>query len=145
MAMNYSSPQQFEQVSVTCKANIYFDGKVVSHTVLCGDGERKTLGLIFPGRYKFETAAAERMEIIAGDCLVQIAGQGDWIAFGENNWIHLQDGTGSAGTNDLAITTGSVAALGDTVLVKGILDLNQDFGHGYKYDLIIQDAQIIVE
>jgi len=63
----------------------------------------------------------------------------------KTNWIHLQDGSGSAGSNDLTITTGSVAALGDTVLVKGILDLNQDFGYGYKYDLIIQDAQVTVE
>jgi len=89
MAMNYSSPQQFEQVSVICKANIYFDGKVVSHTVLCSDGQRKTLGLIFPGSYKFETDAAERMEIIAGDCRVRIAGQSDWIGFGENNWFDV--------------------------------------------------------
>ena len=63
----------------------------------------------------------------------------------KTNWIHLQDGTGAAGTNDLTITTKGQAALGDTVLVKGILDLNQDFGYGYKYDVIIQDAQIVVE
>lgn len=63
----------------------------------------------------------------------------------KTNWIHLQDGSGSAGTNDLTITTSTSAGLGDTVLVKGILDLNQDFGYGYKYDVIIQDAQVTVE
>ncbi|MBW2187049.1 MAG: hypothetical protein BA874_02440 [Desulfuromonadales bacterium C00003068] len=63
----------------------------------------------------------------------------------KTNWIHLQDGSGAAGTNDLTITTSGQAALGDTVLVKGILDLNQDFGYGYKYDVIIQDAQVTVE
>ncbi|MEA3466411.1 MAG: hypothetical protein U9R29_10470 [Thermodesulfobacteriota bacterium] len=63
----------------------------------------------------------------------------------KTNWIHLQDGTGAAGSNDLTITTSGQAAMGDTVLVKGILDLNQDFGYGYKYDVIIQDAQITVE
>lgn len=63
----------------------------------------------------------------------------------KTNWIHLQDGSGADGTNDLTITTSGQAALGDTVLVKGILDLNQDFGYGYKYDVIIQDAQVTVE
>lgn len=63
----------------------------------------------------------------------------------KTNWIHLQDGTGEAGSNDLTITTSSEAAVGDTVLVKGILDLNQDFGYGYQYDLIIQDATITIE
>ncbi len=63
----------------------------------------------------------------------------------KTNWIHLQDGSGTTGTNDLTITTNAVAAVGDTVLVKGILDLNQDFGYGYKYDVIIQDAQVTVE
>lgn len=61
------------------------------------------------------------------------------------NWIHLQDGTGEAGTNDLTITTQGEAAVGDTVLVKGILDLNQDFGYGYKYDVIIQNAEVTVQ
>nr|WP_320114102.1 hypothetical protein [uncultured Desulfuromonas sp.] len=63
----------------------------------------------------------------------------------KTNWIHLQDGSGEAGSNDLTITTGSEAAVGDTVLVKGILDLNQDFGYGYQYDLIIQDAKVTIE
>lgn len=63
----------------------------------------------------------------------------------KTNWIHLQDGTGSAGTNDLTITTKEMAGVGDTVLVKGILDLNQDFGYGYQYDVIIQNAEVTVE
>lgn len=87
--MSYCSPQQFDHVSVICKANVYFEGKVVSHSVLLSDGERKTVGIIFPGSYKFETAAAERMEIIAGECRVCIAGQGDWIGFGANNWFDV--------------------------------------------------------
>lgn len=87
--MSYCSPQQFDQVSVTCKANVYFEGKVVSHSVIFSDGQHKTLGLIFPGRYKFDTAAAERMEIISGECRVRIAEQGDWIGFGENNWFDV--------------------------------------------------------
>ena len=61
------------------------------------------------------------------------------------NWIHLQDGTGSAGTNDLTITTASSASVGDMVLVTGKVTLNKDFGAGYKYDRVIEDANVLVE
>ena len=65
-------PAQFAHVTVVTKANVYFDGNVVSHTVLFADGAKKTLGLIRPGSYYFGTAAAERMEIIAGECTVTL-------------------------------------------------------------------------
>ena len=64
----------FSNVTVDPKANIYFDGRVVSHTVHFPDGSRKTLGLIYPGSYHFGTAAPERMEIIAGTCSVTLDG-----------------------------------------------------------------------
>ena len=67
---------QFNNVTATAKANVYFDGKVVSHTILMPDGEKKTLGLIYPGKFHFGTAKAERMEIIAGNCAVKIDGTG---------------------------------------------------------------------
>lgn len=70
--------QQFENVTVTCKANVYFDGRVVSHAVRLPDGSRKTLGLIYPGDYRFTTDAPERMEIIAGACRVKLAGAASW-------------------------------------------------------------------
>ena len=70
-----SLPIQFTGVTVHTKANVYFDGKVVSHTVLMPDGARKTLGLIYPGSYHFGTGASERMEIISGTCLVTLDGQ----------------------------------------------------------------------
>lgn len=60
----------YSNVTVDAKANVYFDGRVVSHTVHFADGSRKTLGLIYPGTYHFGTAAPERMEIIAGSCHV---------------------------------------------------------------------------
>jgi hypothetical protein len=64
----------FSNVTVDSKANVYFDGRVVSHTVHFNDGSRKTLGLIYPGKFHFGTAAPERMEIIAGDCEVVLDG-----------------------------------------------------------------------
>ena len=67
----------FSDVSVDAKANVYFDGRVVSHTVRFNDGSKKTLGLIYPGEYHFGTAAPERMEIIAGACTVVLDGTTD--------------------------------------------------------------------
>ncbi len=70
-----SLPTQFDGVTVHTKANIYFDGNVVSHTVLFADKTKKTLGLIRPGSYYFGTGAAERMEIVAGSCRVTLKDQ----------------------------------------------------------------------
>jgi len=72
---------QFDNVSVVKKANVYFDGKCVSHTVLFPDGSRKTLGVILPSALHFETGAPEIMEIIAGGCRVQLAGQPEWQSY----------------------------------------------------------------
>jgi len=66
---------EFSGVTVVTKANVYFDGRVVSHTVRFQDGFRKTLGIIFPGEFHFGTDAAERMEIVAGSCRVKLDGQ----------------------------------------------------------------------
>ena len=64
----------FSNVTVEAKAHVYFEGRVVSHTVRFSDGSKKTLGLIFAGEYHFGTGAPERMEIIAGDCKVVLDG-----------------------------------------------------------------------
>ncbi|QJD30611.1 pyrimidine/purine nucleoside phosphorylase [Methylococcus geothermalis] len=69
---------QFDNVSVVKKAHVYFDGKCVSHTVLFPDGSRKTLGVILPASLNFNTGAPEVMEITAGRCRVQLAGQSEW-------------------------------------------------------------------
>lgn len=69
-----SLPTEFTGVTAVTKANIYFDGKVVSHTVLMPGGAKKTLGLIYPGSYHFGTGAPERMEIVAGACRVTLDG-----------------------------------------------------------------------
>lgn len=74
-----SLPTQFAGVTVHTKANVYFDGNVVSHTVLFADGTKKTLGLIRPGSYHFGTGAPERMEIVAGACTVTLDGGPDQV------------------------------------------------------------------
>jgi len=68
-------PTEFKNVTAVTKANIYFEGRVVSHSLLFGDESKKTLGLIYPGEYHFGTDKPERMEIIAGQCLVKLDGQ----------------------------------------------------------------------
>jgi purine/pyrimidine-nucleoside phosphorylase len=69
-----SLPTQFAGVTVLTKANVYFDGNVISHTLLFADGSKKSVGVIRPGSYHFNTGAAERMEIVAGDCTVTLDG-----------------------------------------------------------------------
>ena len=70
-----SIPKEFQGVTAVTKANVYFDGKVVSHTILLPGGARKTLGLIYPGKFHFGTDQGERMEIVAGQCRVKLDGQ----------------------------------------------------------------------
>ncbi len=84
-----SSPVQFDNVSVVCKANVYFDGKVVSHTVLFPDGSKKTLGLIYPGAFTFNTGAPECMEIVAGACRVKVAGQTEWTVYTADTYFDV--------------------------------------------------------
>src|SRR6476646_8778261 len=69
-------PEQFVGVTAVAKANVYFNGSVVSHAILFPDGSKKTLGLIYPGKYHFNTETAERMMIVAGNCQVEIDGHG---------------------------------------------------------------------
>lgn len=69
-----SASEQFDGVSVIKKANVYFDGACVSHTVVFPDGTRKTLGVILPSSLDFNTGAPEIMDVIEGRCSVQLAG-----------------------------------------------------------------------
>jgi len=69
------TPIQFENVTAVAKANVYFDGKVVSHSLLFADGSKKTLGLIYPGKFHFGTDKAELMQIVSGACVVKVDGK----------------------------------------------------------------------
>jgi purine/pyrimidine-nucleoside phosphorylase len=73
---------QFDNVSVKKKANVYFDGKCVSHTVMLPNGTRSTIGVIFPSSLTFNTAAPELMEINLGKCKVRLNGETDWTSYG---------------------------------------------------------------
>ena len=85
---------QFNGVSVVTKANVYFDGNVVSHTVLLPEGSRKTLGIIRPGSYHFNTDAPELMEIIDGSCSVVVDGSGAARAHGAGSFFEVPGKSG---------------------------------------------------
>jgi uncharacterized protein YaiE (UPF0345 family) len=70
---------EFSNVTVVKKANIYFDGKVTSRSVRFADGSTKTLGIMLPGEYTFNTDAPENMDILAGDLEIQLPGSDAWI------------------------------------------------------------------
>lgn len=69
---------EFKNVTVVREANIYFDGKVVSRSVLFPDGTKKTLGIMQPGEYEFSTSDKELMEIMAGELDVLLPGASAW-------------------------------------------------------------------
>ncbi len=89
-----SLPTQFTGVTVHTKANVYFDGKVVSHTVLLPGGAKKTLGLIYPGSYHFGTGAPERMEIVASACRVQLDGATAWQDYAAGTYFDVPGKSG---------------------------------------------------
>jgi hypothetical protein len=95
----------------------------------------KTVAEIFAGR---KDLAGEQV-MVRGKVvkfLPQIMGK---------NWLHLQDGSGSEGTNDLTVTTGTTVKVGDLVLVNGVVSIDRDFGYGYEYEVILEDARVTVE
>lgn len=97
-----SAPIEFPNVTAVAKANVYFDGKVVSHTIRLGDGSKKTLGLIYPGEFHFGTDAAERMDIVAGHCRVRLDGTSVWHEYAAGTTFHVPARSGF----DIAVATG---------------------------------------
>ncbi len=69
---------EFKNVTVVKKANVYFEGKVTSRTIVFADETKKTLGIMLPGEYTFTTESSEIMEIIDGDLDVLLPGGQDW-------------------------------------------------------------------
>ena len=73
---------QFDNVAITKKANVYFDGKCVSHSITLADGSKKSVGVILPSTLTFNTGAPEIMETVAGSCRVRLAGESEWTDYG---------------------------------------------------------------
>jgi uncharacterized protein YaiE (UPF0345 family) len=82
MTMSENANAQFGNVAVIKKANVYFDGKCVSHTVQFADGTRKSVGVILPSRLTFNTGTPEIMETVAGRCRVLLKNETEWKEYG---------------------------------------------------------------
>jgi len=73
------STETLAGVSVTTRANVYFDGKCVSHSITLADGTKKSVGVILPATLTFNTGAPEIMECVGGACEYKLAGSGEWV------------------------------------------------------------------
>jgi len=80
---------QYDNISVVKKANVYFDGKCVSHTVILADGTKKTVGVIMPSSLTFNTGAPEIMEGVGGSCRVRLQGESDWKTYGDGQSFNV--------------------------------------------------------
>jgi uncharacterized protein YaiE (UPF0345 family) len=96
------APTEFSNVTAIAKANVYFDGKVVSHTLRFEGGAKKTLGLIYPGEFHFGTDAAELMEIVAGSCRVRLDGTQEWKEYAGGTSFRVPAKSGF----DIAVASG---------------------------------------
>ena len=87
-----------------------------------------------------DKAALSGKEVVVRGRVVKFTG-----AVMGKNWIHVRDGTGGTGANDMTVSTSATATVGNTVLVRGKLSTDRDLGFGYHYDAIIEDAAVAVE
>ena len=69
---------RIDNASITTQANIYFDGKCVSHSIILADGSKQTVGVVLPATLTFNTGAPEIMECVAGNCDYKLAGSPSW-------------------------------------------------------------------
>lgn len=79
----------FKSAEIRKKANVYDGGKVTSRTIITADGENKTLGIMLPGSYNFNTGAAEIMELLGGTCRVRLTGNDDWNGYAESESFNV--------------------------------------------------------
>jgi len=85
---------EFKNVTASAKANVYFDGKVISHGIETASGEKKSFGVIFPGEYHFGTEAAERMDVTAGGCVVHLDGEAETATYSAGQFFEVDADSG---------------------------------------------------
>lgn len=82
--------EQFDNVSVIKKANVYFEGRCVSHSLILADGVRKSVGVILSGpTLTFNTGAPEIMEGVGGSCRVKLKGESEWKTYGDGQSFNV--------------------------------------------------------
>jgi len=80
---------EFKNATITKKANIYFEGKVTSRTVICENGTKKTLGIMLPGEYEFGTTEHEIIHVLGGSMAVKLPGADAWQTFAEGDTFEV--------------------------------------------------------
>ena len=153
------------QVAVAVGAKVSFDGSMPMTNYRSASLDRTFERIYFTGAIELDAPTPAAVPVIAaadGGVTVEqvfarradlvgteIVIRGQVVKFNAGilgkNWLHIQDGSGADGTNDLTVTTAATAAVGDTVLARGVLAADKDFGYGYVYDLIVEDAQITLQ
>jgi len=86
--------KQLTGVDINATANVYFDGKCVSHTIHTADGSRKSVGVILPSTLTFNTGAPELMELVGGRCRVRLAGSEEWREYGAGESFSVAENSG---------------------------------------------------
>jgi hypothetical protein len=167
-----SSPDGMEMKNFTAKSldktfeSIFFVGGIVPEGAeTAAASPHGGMGMNMGGspaassNTKLDKAEVTGVEKLAGGYTVeeiysqaaQLGGQtvklrGQVVKFTANimgtNWVHIQDGTGTAETSDLTVTTAATLAAGDLVVVEGPLSVDKDFGAGYKYHVIVEGATV---
>ncbi|WP_038246758.1 pyrimidine/purine nucleoside phosphorylase [Ghiorsea bivora] len=84
----------YPNATITKKANVYYDGDVISRTITTEDGQTKTLGFMQAGTYHFKTSAAEIMEILHGECRVRLDGSQDWHIYSAGESFNVPANSG---------------------------------------------------
>ncbi|MCB1669606.1 MAG: pyrimidine/purine nucleoside phosphorylase [Gammaproteobacteria bacterium] len=84
---------EFKDATISRLANVYFDGQVTSRTVTLADGEKKTLGIMLPGTYRFTTDTRELMEIQSGHVEVRLDGQDEWQSYQDDSSFEVPGGS----------------------------------------------------
>lgn len=98
------SDRRFEGVTAQAVANVYFDGKVVSHSIYLQGGAKVTLGIIYPGTYHFDTGAPERMDITSGTCRVRLAGESEFREYPAGTFFDIAGNSSFDITVDAGLT-----------------------------------------
>lgn len=106
-----------------------------SFSAAAADAKPKTVAALYEGRAKLagQTISALGKVVKVNNGIM------------DRNWIHVQDGTGNGKTGDLVVTSRQTAEVGDEVAITGVVAVNRDFGSGYAYPLLIEDASIEVK
>lgn len=99
------------------------------------DAKPKTVAALYEGKAKLagQTISAHGKVVKVNNGIM------------DRNWIHIQDGTGNGKTSDLVVTSKQTAEIGNEVAITGVVAVNRDFGSGYAYPLLIEDASIEVK